>query len=44
MTKMERVWNFLRNEIWPNVPQKVLGRHISKRERERVLGYGPAGV
>jgi len=35
---------FLEIEVWPQVPRKTLGRRTSKRERERILGYGPAGV
>src|SRR5438093_4469077 len=35
---------FLETEVWPQVPAKALGRRTSKRERERILGFGPAGV
>ena len=35
---------FLETEVWPQVPGKVLGRRTSKRERERILGFGPGGV
>jgi antitoxin VapB len=35
---------FLEEEVWPYVPRSVLGKRISKRERERILGYGPDGV
>jgi len=35
---------FLESEIWPRVPKRVLGKRIGKRERERILGYGPHGV
>ena len=35
---------FLEGEIWPQIPRKVLGRRVSRRERERILGYGPEGV
>lgn len=35
---------FLEEEIWPLVPRHVRGKRISKRERERILGYGPSGV
>ena len=34
----------LENEIWPSIPKGVLGKRVSKRERERILGYGPDGV
>jgi antitoxin VapB len=35
---------FLENEIWPNIPRKLLGRGVTKKERERILGYGRGGV
>lgn len=35
--------SFLAQEVWPVVPAKALG-HVTKREREAMLGYGPEGV
>ena len=35
---------FLEEEIWPQIPRGVLGKKVSGRERERILGYGPDGV
>jgi antitoxin VapB len=35
---------FLEQEVWPQVPRKVLGRRVSRRERDAILGYGPEGV
>lgn len=35
---------FLETEVWPQVPRKTLGHRTSKRERERILGFGPEGV
>ena len=35
---------FLEHEVWPQVPRKVLGRRVSRRERDAILGYGPEGV
>jgi antitoxin VapB len=34
----------LEEEIWPAIPRSVLGKRISKKETERILGYGPHGV
>jgi len=34
---------FLR-EFWATLPKKILGKKITKKERERILGYGPHGV
>jgi hypothetical protein len=36
--------DFLEKEIWPTIPRRLLGRRISKGERERILGYGRGGV
>lgn len=35
---------FLEQEVWPQVPRKVLGRRVSRRERDAILGYGSEGV
>ncbi len=35
---------FLEEEVWPQVPRKALGRRVSRRERDTILGYGPEGV
>jgi antitoxin VapB len=34
----------LEEEIWPSIPRSVLGKRVSKKEKERILGYGPDGV
>ena len=39
-----RLQRFLENELWPNIPEKELGRVISRDEEELILGYGPEGV
>ncbi len=39
-----RIHRVLEGEIWPAVPDDVLGRRISRTEEERILGYGEAGV
>ena len=31
--------SFLHDQIWPRIPSDLLGRGISKREREEILGY-----
>jgi antitoxin VapB len=35
---------FLMDEVWPQVPEDVQGRPLSREEREAILGYGPRGV
>lgn len=41
---VDGIRRFLEREIWPNVPNEVKGRRISKKERESILGYGRRGV
>jgi antitoxin VapB len=42
--RAERIDRFLGDEAWPQIPDAVLGRSISKAEREAILGYGSEGV
>lgn len=35
---------FLEDEAWPQIPRELLGRRISRKDREAILGYGPTGV
>ena len=35
---------YLEREVWPSVPKGVLGRRLTRREEDRILGYGPEGV
>ena len=42
--RRRRVMDFLEREVWPRIPPHELGRPLSKREREDILGYGPDGV
>jgi hypothetical protein len=42
--RLSRVIAFLEKEIWPNIPKNLLGRRLTKSERERILGYGKRGV
>ena len=38
-----RLARFLAAEVWPALPPGVLGRPVTREERERILGYGPQG-
>lgn len=40
----DRLLRFLREEVWPYIPEDVLGKAITKEEEESILGYGEAGV
>jgi len=42
--RSERVLRFLEREVWSRVPPEQSGRPPSKKERERILGYGESGV
>lgn len=40
----ERVRRFLATEVWPRLPRKLLGRRLTRRREDAILGYGPDGV
>jgi hypothetical protein len=42
--RLAQVLDFLEKEIWPNIPKKLMGRGVTRVERERILGYGKGGV
>jgi hypothetical protein len=42
--RLELALDFLEKEIWPEIPKTYLGRAVTKKERERALGYGKDGV
>jgi hypothetical protein len=42
--RLAQVLDFLEREVWPSVPRKLMGRPVTKKERERILGYGRDGV
>ena len=35
---------FLERKIWPTIPKAHAGRRVTRAEKDRILGYGPAGV
>jgi antitoxin VapB len=41
--RLEKVMEFLEQEVWPSIPPELRGKKISKREREEILGIGPNG-
>ena len=46
MTRRDRLKDLrrlLEEEIWPSIPKSVLGKKVTKKERERILGYGKEG-
>lgn len=40
----DRLRRFLETEAWPQIPDQVRGRALTRQEREEILGYGPDGV
>jgi antitoxin VapB len=42
--RAQELRRFLEQEVWPQVPRGVLGKRVTRREREAILGYGPEGV
>ena len=42
--RLAQALDFLEREIWPNIPRKLLGQRVTRKERERILGYGRSGV
>ncbi len=41
--KRKELLRILEEEIWPSIPRSVIGKKISKKEQESILGYGPEG-
>ena len=42
--RARRLTDLLEGEIWPQVPPKLLGKPMSRKQREAILGYGQDGV
>jgi antitoxin VapB len=42
--RQDQLLRFLTEDVWRFVPKAVLGRRLSKKKREAILGYGPEGV
>ena len=40
----ERVLRHLRSKVWPKIPKGQLGKRLSRKEEDAILGYGPEGV
>jgi antitoxin VapB len=47
VVKRDREASLLRHlerEVWPRVPKRALGRRLTRREEDLILGYGKDGV
>lgn len=42
--RSQELRRFLEEELWPQIPRTVLGKKVTRKEREVILGYGPPGV
>ena len=40
----KKLMNFLEKEAWPVIPRELLGKRLSRKEEDRLLGYGKEGV
>ena len=40
----ERLREFLERQVWPRVPKTQLGRRLTRRQQDAILGYGPGGA
>jgi len=43
-TRRARVLAFLEKKVWPTLPPDQLGRRLSRREEDDILGSGPEGA
>lgn len=42
--RAQELRRFLEEEVWPQIPRPVLGKRVTRKEREAILGYGSQGV
>jgi antitoxin VapB len=36
--RVSKIQDYLEREVWPNIPASVVGKKLTKREREEILG------
>jgi hypothetical protein len=39
-----RILRFLQSKVWASIPKSQLGRRLTSKEEDAILGYGPEGV
>jgi antitoxin VapB len=39
-----KLMRFLEQEVWTKIPGRALGKRVTKKQREGILGYGPRGI
>ena len=42
-SRSDRIEALLRHRIWPRIPEDVVGKGVSREEKEAILGYGAEG-
>ena len=42
--RRQRVLRFLERDVWPTIPKGQLGRRLTRKEEDAILGFGPDGV
>ena len=42
--RVHDVMEWLRTEVWPQLPDSVRGRRVTRAEEDDMLGYGPEGA
>jgi antitoxin VapB len=42
--RKEKMVTFLESEIWPSIPPGMIGKGLSRKEEDRLLGYGREGI
>lgn len=42
--RRQRVLRFLERDVWPTIPKDQLGRRLTRKQEEAILGFGPHGV
>ena len=40
----ERLLRFLEQEVWPHIPENLLGKGVSQEDQDDLLDFGPEGV
>jgi antitoxin VapB len=42
--RKSRLKSLLETEVWPSIPKKLLGKRLTRKEHDRILGYGREGI
>lgn len=42
--KEQRLLRFLEQDVWPHIPEAMLGKGIPQEEQDEMLGFGPSGI